>query len=54
MLIEKNCQNSETLILTHCAGGGRASLAALTLQQMGYSNVHAITATFKEIKDLFD
>lgn len=21
MLIEKNCQNSETLILTHCAGG---------------------------------
>ena len=54
MLIEKNCQNSETLILTHCGGGGRASLTALTLQQMGYSNVHAITATFEEIKGVFD
>ena len=54
MLIEKNCQNSDTLILTHCAGGGRASLAALTLQEMGYSNVHAITATFAEIKEEFD
>ena len=54
MLIEKNCQNSDTLILTHCAGGGRASLAALTLQEMGYSNVHAITATFEEIKETFD
>ena len=53
MLIEKNCQNSDTLILTHCAGGGRASLAALTLQEMGYSNVHAITATFAEIKEAF-
>ena len=54
MLIEKNCQNSETLILTHCGGGGRASLAALTLKEMGYSNVHAITATFEEIKGVFD
>jgi len=41
------------LSLTHCAGGGRASLAALTLHNMGYSNVHAITATFEEIKDVF-
>ena len=54
MLIEKNCQNSSSLILTHCAGGGRASLAALTLKEMGYSNVHAITATFAEIKEEFD
>ena len=54
MLIEKNCQNADTLILTHCAGGGRASLAALTIQEMGYSNVHAITATFAEIKEAFD
>ena len=23
MLIEKNCQNADTLILTHCAGGSR-------------------------------
>jgi len=41
----------DTLILLHCAGGGRASLAALTLQEMGYTNVHAITAKFEDIKN---
>ena len=54
MKIAKYCPDSETLILTHCGGGGRASLAALTLQKMGYTNVHAITATFEEIKEIFD
>ena len=54
MKIVKHCPDSETLILTHCGGGGRASLAALTLQKMGYINVHAITATFEDIKDAFD
>ena len=54
MKISKHCPDSETLILTHCGGGGRASLAALTLQKMGYTNVHAITATFNEIKEIFD
>ena len=54
MKIAKHCPGSETLILTHCGGGGRASLAALTLQKMGYTNVHAITATFEDIKDAFD
>jgi rhodanese-related sulfurtransferase len=54
MKIVKYCPDSETLILTHCGGGGRASLAALTLQKMGYTNVHAITATFEEIKEIFD
>ena len=54
MKIAKHCPNPETLILTHCGGGGRASLAALTLQKMGYTNVHAITATFEDIKDAFD
>jgi rhodanese-related sulfurtransferase len=53
MKIAKYCPDSETLILTHCGGGGRASLAALTLKKMGYTNVHAITATFKDIKDAF-
>ena len=53
MKIAKHCPDSGTLILTHCGGGGRASLAALTLQQMGYTNVHAITATFDEIKNTF-
>ncbi len=53
MKIAKLCPDSAALILTHCAGGGRASLAALTLQQMGYTNVHAITAAFDEIKESF-
>jgi rhodanese-related sulfurtransferase len=53
MKIGRLCPNPETLILTHCAGGGRASLGALTLQQMGYTNVHAITTTFDEIKEFF-
>ena len=53
MKIAKYCTDSETLILTHCGGGGRASLAALTLQKMGYTNVHAITETFEDIKDAF-
>ena len=53
MKISKHCPDSETLILTHCGGGGRASLAALTLQKMGYTNVHAITATFDDIKNAF-
>jgi len=54
MKVAKYCPDSETLILTHCGGGGRASLSALTLQKMGYTNVHAITATFEEIKEIFD
>ena len=54
MKIAKYCPDSETLILTHCGGGGRASLAALTLKMMGYTNVHAITAKFEEIKEIFD
>ena len=53
MKIAKYCPDSETLILTHCGGGGRASLAALTLKKMGYTNVYAITATFDDIKDAF-
>ena len=48
-----HCPNPETVILTHCAGGGRASLAALTLPEMGYKNVYAITATYDDIKDAF-
>ncbi len=48
------CATPETLILIHCGGGGRASLSALTLQQMGYVNVHAITARYEDIKAVFD
>jgi rhodanese-related sulfurtransferase len=53
MKIAKVCPETNTLILTHCGGGGRASLSALTLKQMGYKNVYAITAKFEEIKKSF-
>ncbi len=47
------CPEPDTLIFTHCAGGGRASLAAARLQEMGYTNVYAITAKFEDIKAVF-
>lgn len=50
MKVQNLCPEPDTLILLHCAGGGRASLTALTLQEMGYTNVHAITAKFEDIK----
>ena len=50
MKTHKHCPEINTVILTHCAGGGRASLAALTLKQMGYKNVYAITAPYDDIK----
>lgn len=53
MRIADICDNPDRLILIHCAAGGRASLAASTLQTMGYSNVHVIDATFEEIRHVF-
>jgi phage shock protein E len=53
MKIVDICEDPDTPILIHCAAGGRASLAASTLQMMGYSNVHVIDATFEEIRHVF-
>ncbi|MDH5352938.1 MAG: rhodanese-like domain-containing protein [Gammaproteobacteria bacterium] len=53
MKTHKHIPDAETIILTHCGGGGRASLAALTLKQMGYKNAYAITAPYDEIKKAF-
>jgi len=53
MKVPKVCSDPEALILVHCGGGGRASLAALTLQEMGYTNVHAITAKFEDLINTF-
>jgi rhodanese-related sulfurtransferase len=44
--------DANTVIITHC-GGGRASLAAHSLKQLGYSRVYSITAPFDEIKQVF-
>ncbi len=53
MKVPNLCPEPDTLILTHCAGGGRASLVAARLQEMGYTNVHAITEKFEDIKAVF-
>ena len=53
MKAPKLCPDPEAVILTHCGGGGRASLTALTLKQMGYKNVYAITAPYDDIKRVF-
>lgn len=53
MTLPKLCPDPDTLILTHCGGGGRASLAALTLKEMGYTNVYAITAKYDDLKNSF-
>ena len=53
MQTHKHCPDVDAVILTHCGGGGRASLAALTLKNMGYQKVYAITAPFDEIKKIF-
>ncbi len=53
MKISRHCPDADTVILTHCGGGGRASLAAHSLQQMGYTRVYAITAPFDEILKAF-
>ena len=54
MMVQKTCPEAETVILTHCGGGGRASLAAQTLGALGYRNVYAITAPYDDIKKVFD
>ena len=53
MKVQQICPLASSVILTHCGGGGRASLAAHTLQQIGYENVYAITAPFDEIRKIF-
>lgn len=53
MKIPSLCPEPDTLIFTHCAGGGRASLVAARLQEMGYTNVYAITDKYENIKAVF-
>lgn len=53
MKVQNHCCEPDSLILIHCAAGGRATLATARLQEMGYTNVHAITAKFEDIKKAF-
>ncbi|HKJ51212.1 MAG TPA: rhodanese-like domain-containing protein [Gammaproteobacteria bacterium] len=52
--VHKQCPDADAVVITHCAGGGRASMAAHTLKQIGYSRVIAICAPYEEIKKVFD
>jgi len=54
MKIQGHCPNNDTIILTHCGGGGRASLAAARLKEMGYANAYAITAKYDDLKKEID
>ena len=53
MKITELCPSDELPILLHCGAGGRASLSARALQNMGYHNVHVIDAKFDEIQKVF-
>lgn len=53
MKVPGQVPDADTAILTHCGGGGRASMAAATLKEMGYKNVFAITAKYEDIKKAF-
>lgn len=54
MKIVDLCPNPDQPIFIHCGAGGRASMAAARLQEMGYTNVHVINAKFTEIKETLD
>ena len=45
------CLDKTTPIMVHCGGGGRASLAAQTLNKLGYENVYAVLAKFDDLKE---
>jgi len=43
------CDDRDQEILLHCGGGGRASLAAESLKQLGYGNVSIVDAEFQDL-----
>lgn len=48
------CESAEQEILLHCGGGGRASLAAQSLQKMGYKNVYIVNAAFDDFSSEYN
>lgn len=53
MKMPELCENEDRCILLHCGTGGRAALSAKALRNMGYKNVHLISASFEDIKKHF-
>jgi rhodanese-related sulfurtransferase len=48
--IEDKFPDRNMTIICHCGGGGRAALAAESLQKMGYKNVRSMAGGFKAWK----
>lgn len=51
--IAEVCDGKAREIVIHCAGGGRASLAAQSLNNMGYNNVYIVDAQFEDFAAAF-
>jgi adenylyltransferase/sulfurtransferase len=49
--IENTIPDKSTPVLLYCAGGTRSVLAAQTLRQMGYTDVHSLRGGFTAWKD---
>ncbi len=45
-------QDKDGAIIVYCKSGGRSALAAATLQQLGFSNVHSIIGGYDVWRDL--
>lgn len=50
MKITEVVSDQQRPVVTYCAGGGRAALAAATLQSMGYTAAVASEAGFDDLK----
>ena len=48
--IEEKVPDTNAMIICHCGGGGRSTLAAESLQKMGYKNVRSMAGGFKAWK----
>lgn len=46
--IEQTVADKKQKIILYCGGGYRSALSALTLQQMGYKNVHSLIGGYRE------
>lgn len=46
--IERRVPDKTTEVILYCGGGYRSALAADTLQQMGYGNVHSMTGGWRD------
>jgi len=52
--ITEVCDDKTREIVVHCGGGGRASLAAQSLNSLGYNNVHIVDSKFEDFASAFN